>query len=411
MANVYIKDVVATAPNTTDKIPVSNGGSLPKVVTVQSILDMLSVKSISNITRTSGDSSAGTVDTYTITYSGGTTSTFQVRNGADGAAGAKGDTGATGSQGPQGVAGTNGTDGVSIVSITQTAGNHAPGTTDTYTITLSNSATVNFTVYNGLDGASGSGSGDMLKATYDSDNDGKVDAAEVADAVAWVGIADKPSTYPPATHNHDSAYAPVLGADDNYVTDTEKIKLSNLSGTNTGDQDLSGYSLTSHNHTGIYAPVLGSDDNYVTDVEKAALHSHSNKTALDSVSGTNTGDQDLSGYAAKAVANTFTKTQTPSRSAVSPSAAIDWDASTVQVLEVTLTATRLFNAPTNLVAGTYYAVRLIGAYVPTWNTAFKNISAYTSATTATKADFLTFYCSDGTNLELVGIMYNCNGGA
>lgn len=45
-----------------------------------------------------------------------------------------------------------------------------------------------------------------------------------------------------------------------------------------------------------YAPALGSDDNYVTDTEKAALHGHSNKAALDSVSGTNTGDQDLSGY-------------------------------------------------------------------------------------------------------------------
>ena len=45
------------------------------------------------------------------------------------------------------------------------------------------------------------------------------------------------------------------------------------------------------------APTLGSDDNYVTDTEKAALHSHSNKAALDAVSGTNTGDQDLSGYA------------------------------------------------------------------------------------------------------------------
>lgn len=113
----------------------------------------------------------------------------------------------------------------------------------------------------------------------------------------------------------------------------------------------------------------------------------------------------------KDVAQTFTKTQTPSRSAVTPSAAIDWDASDKQVLEVTLTATRLFNAPTNLVAGTFYSIRLIGAYVPTWNAVFKNISSYTCATTATKADFLTFYCSDGTNLELVGIMYNCNGGA
>ena len=34
--------------------------------------------------------------------------------------------------------------------------------------------------------------------------------------------------------------ANALGADDNYVTDAEKVKLSNLSGTNTGDQDISG---------------------------------------------------------------------------------------------------------------------------------------------------------------------------
>ena len=46
-----------------------------------------------------------------------------------------------------------------------------------------------------------------------------------------------------------------------------------------------------------FASALGAGDNYVTDAEKAALHSHSNKTALDAVSGVNTGDQDLSGYA------------------------------------------------------------------------------------------------------------------
>ena len=39
------------------------------------------------------------------------------------------------------------------------------------------------------------------------------------------------------------------------------------------------------------APALGADDNYVTDLEKAALHTHANKTALDAVVGTNTGDQ------------------------------------------------------------------------------------------------------------------------
>ena len=43
--------------------------------------------------------------------------------------------------------------------------------------------------------------------------------------------------------------APALGEDDNYVTDAEKVKLSNLSGTNTGDQDLSGYVETTGNET------------------------------------------------------------------------------------------------------------------------------------------------------------------
>lgn len=44
---------------------------------------------------------------------------------------------------------------------------------------------------------------------------------------------------------------------------------------------------------GAFAAPLGADDNYVTDAEKAALHAHSNKAALDLVSGTNTGDQVL----------------------------------------------------------------------------------------------------------------------
>lgn len=43
--------------------------------------------SISDITRTSGDGSPGTIDTYTITLTNGSTTTFQVYNGANGADG------------------------------------------------------------------------------------------------------------------------------------------------------------------------------------------------------------------------------------------------------------------------------------------------------------------------------------
>jgi hypothetical protein len=54
-----------------------------------------------------------------------------------------------GLQGPQGVQGIQGEPGRGIVSITRTAGNGAAGTTDTYTITYTDSTTSTFTVRNG----------------------------------------------------------------------------------------------------------------------------------------------------------------------------------------------------------------------------------------------------------------------
>jgi len=48
----------------------------------------------------------------------------------------------------------------------------------------------------------GLGAGDMLKSVYDTTNNGKVDVAEVAEAVAWTGITGKPSSFTPAAHTH-----------------------------------------------------------------------------------------------------------------------------------------------------------------------------------------------------------------
>ena len=62
--------------------------------------------------------------------------------------------------------------------------------------------------------------------------------------------------------------------------------------TGLGDDDHTQYALADGTR-GAFAAPLGADDNYVTDAEKAALHAHSNKAALDLVSGTNTGDQVL----------------------------------------------------------------------------------------------------------------------
>lgn len=52
------------------------------------------------------------------------------------------------------------------------------------------------------------GGGDMLKSVYDSNNNGKVDSAEIADSVPWTGVSGKPSTFTPATHSHTATDLP-----------------------------------------------------------------------------------------------------------------------------------------------------------------------------------------------------------
>lgn len=66
--------------------------------------------------------------------------------------------GNTGAQGPRGATGN----GISDIALK--SGTHAPGTSDVYTITLTDGTTFDFEVYNG---ANGTGAGDMLASVYD----------------------------------------------------------------------------------------------------------------------------------------------------------------------------------------------------------------------------------------------------
>ena len=64
-------------------------------------------------------------------------------------------------------------------------------------------------------GSSGSSGGDMYRATYDPDLDGKVETADHSDtsgSTPWAGVTGKPATYPPDSHTHD----------DRYYTETEQ---------------------------------------------------------------------------------------------------------------------------------------------------------------------------------------------
>lgn len=123
--------------------------------------------------------------------------------GATGAQGPQGNVGATGPSGPTGATGRG------IASVVRTSGTGAPGTTDTYTITYSDATASAFSVYNGANGVNGAGVGDMLTSAYDTNADGKVNAADAADAVPWAGVTGKPATFVPSAHDH--AIADVTG--------------------------------------------------------------------------------------------------------------------------------------------------------------------------------------------------------
>ena len=98
---------------------------------------------ISSITKVS---TQGLVDTYAITYTDGTSTTFQVTNGAKGE---------QGEQGTPGAPGAAGADGVSVSSIVQTTTSTTSGGINIITVTLSNGATSTFEIRNGAKGDPG----------------------------------------------------------------------------------------------------------------------------------------------------------------------------------------------------------------------------------------------------------------
>lgn len=66
-------------------------------------------------------------------------------------------------------------------------------------------------VLNALRVTVGDGSGDMLRSVYDTDNDGKVDVANVAESVPWTGVTDKPTLFPAQPYTHEHTIAEVTG--------------------------------------------------------------------------------------------------------------------------------------------------------------------------------------------------------
>ena len=88
---------------------------------------------------------------------------------------------------------------------------------------------------------SGFGAGDMSKATYDSNSNGKVDGAETADAVAWTGVTGKPTSFAPSAHNHPTSE--ITGLDTALAAKAPLVSPA-LSGTPTAPTALGGANTT-----------------------------------------------------------------------------------------------------------------------------------------------------------------------
>ena len=127
---------------------------------------------IESIAKTSAE---GVVDTYTITFTDGTTTQFTVTNGKDGkngqsgVNGQNGEKGTDGKDGKDGAPGKDGKDGNGIESVEKTS---SDGKTDTYTVTFTNGKTTTFTVTNGTDGSNGQDGKDGVDGAPGKDGNG-----------------------------------------------------------------------------------------------------------------------------------------------------------------------------------------------------------------------------------------------
>lgn len=133
--------------------------------------------------------------------------------------------GGTGAIGPQGAPG-NGISGIALKS-----GTHAPGTSDVYTITLTDGTTFDFEVYNG---ANGQGAGDMLASVYDPRGKRTDIYKYVDDEIGKIPTPDVSAQI--KAHNESETAHPDIRA----KIPTKTSQLTNDSGYLTQHQDISG---------------------------------------------------------------------------------------------------------------------------------------------------------------------------
>lgn len=163
--NTTVISATHITPTLTEGFILDTVGHLYKIVSYDEDTQLYTVRFLTDLTTTGPQgpqgvgiasitltSSVGLVDTYTITYTDSTTSTFTVTNGA---------------QGPTG-------NGISTIALTSSV-----GLTDTYTITFTDGTTTTFTVTNGAQGSTGP-AGNGISSITKTGTSGNVDTYTIS---------------------------------------------------------------------------------------------------------------------------------------------------------------------------------------------------------------------------------------
>lgn len=148
----------------------------------------------------------GLVDTYTITMTNGTTYTYQVTNGKNG------------ENGRDGADGQDGTDGVGIVSITKTS---TSGLVDTYTILLTNGTTTTFQVTNGSDAT-------QVQSDWSQSDSSAVDFIKNKPTIPTIPATATQSEINAGSSTSQRTFTPQLMHDNAYIKEASGIPVLGL---------------------------------------------------------------------------------------------------------------------------------------------------------------------------------------
>lgn len=181
-----------------------------------------------------------------------------------------------------------------------------------------------------------------------------------------------------------------IGTNTHAQIDVDLTRLANTSGTNTGDQDLSGYALTTHNHSGVYEPA---DATILKDADIGV-----------SVQAYNANNAVLN------VAQTFSGAQTMSTTELTYAATITPDFSVNSHQKITLTGNVTIANPTNPIEGQTGTLKITqdatGGRTVAWGTYYKweGGVAPTYVTTANSVSTYSYKVESSTSILVVPII-------